>query len=440
MRIDYETIVALAAVIGCRRDDLIALSPGNDPFYILPGRREAAEWFASLWENFDFKIGSHPRRLHYVLVSQSVPVLKPNGERYQNTENDWKYLLTSSLAARYLRLVPDGALSDHRNDPPIIHANGFDRTLPTAWVQSSAVNLSCTIQRTHVHAPYMFANDGGAPQRYLVELWIEKSTQNDILLPLARRLEFNLVAGTGETSETLARQAIERAVEDGRPMRILYISDFDPGGRSMPVALARKLEFWLRETGLDLDITLAPIALTPDQCEHYRLPRTPLKDTERRAPKFEERFGSGATELDALEALHPGELQNIVEAEVTRYIDMDLRSRVYAANSAFRQVAKTIEREIWDRYDINSYRDRYNEIIDRYEGGLREEVDHLNNDMEPIWETIAEELEANLPAAVQEFPEATIAEEPADPLFDSRREYLDQIDHYRRWQGKGGAS
>ena len=84
--------------------------------------------------------------------------------------------------------------------------------------------------------------------------------------------------------------------------------DFDPAGRSMPVASARKIEFWLRHNHPDLDVTVDPLALLPEQAEHYGLPRTPIKEGESRAGKFEERFGRGATEIDALEALHPGEL------------------------------------------------------------------------------------------------------------------------------------
>ncbi|MGO6827132.1 hypothetical protein ACCS34_36665, partial [Rhizobium ruizarguesonis] len=82
-----------------------------------------------------------------------------------------------------------------------------------------------------VWPPCLLGGDLTVAQPYLLEVWVEKSTQNDILVPLARRLEFNLVSGTGETSEILARQAVERAISDGRPMRILYVSDFDPGGR-----------------------------------------------------------------------------------------------------------------------------------------------------------------------------------------------------------------
>ncbi len=438
MRIDYETIGALAEEIGCRRTDLIALSPQNDPFYArVPRRKEAAEWFAGLWERFGFRLGSHPRRLHYVFVSQEeqAPIIKPNGEPYQNTENDWNYLLVGSLAARYLRLIPDGALSDHRNPQPIIYADDSAiRANPGHRIIGMyGAGLNWDLTRQTVELPGCYTQGFSAVQDYVVEVWVEKSTQNDILEPLAHRYGFNLVPGTGETSEILARQAVERALEDGRPMRILYVSDFDPGGRSMPVALARKVQYWLSEADLDLDITLEPIMLTPEQCEKYRLPRTPLKATETRAAKFEKRFGSGATELDALEALHPGELARIVKDEVCRYIDPTLASRVSHAEWEYRQEVNAVEAEVLTGYDVDDFQRRYDAAFDAFESA----VAAVESETEELWPQIASELRENIPQYdPAEFPKAKPATPPAEPLYASHRDYLNQMDHYRRWQGK----
>ena len=334
---NYHDIKQLSAETGIGATELIALSAANDPFYAgLPSREVWARWFADIWNRFGWTTGLHLRRIHYVLVSQETPVMKPDGTAYENTENDWKLLGRASLAARYLRLVPADGLIDRRNPEPIINAvnETIAGAVPSVGIFSghpqfdyelpADLNLDDTLLAPSLglfgHGRQTLA-DG---QPYLVELWVEKTTQNDILVPLAQRLGVNLVPGTGETSEILARAAVERAIEAERPMRILYISDFDPGGRSMPVGLARKIEFILSDAGLDLDITLEPILLLPEQCEYYRLPRTPIKPTERRAARFERRFGEGATELDALEALYPGELAAIVERECCRYIDPTL--------------------------------------------------------------------------------------------------------------------
>ena len=139
-------------------------------------------------------------------------------------------------------------------------------------------------------------------QGYLVEVWIEKSTQNDWLIPLCERRGVNLVVGIGESSEILCRHLAERVQATGKPARIIYMSDFDPAGRSMPVSVARKLEYYIGKFDFDVDVTLNPLVLTEEQCQRYRLPRSPIEEKERRKDTFEEKFGAGATELDALEA------------------------------------------------------------------------------------------------------------------------------------------
>jgi hypothetical protein len=434
MRIDYETIGKMAEELGCRRADLIALAPKNDPFYAgVRSRLVAAEWFADLWTKLEFKSGSHPRRLHYVLLSREPGILKPTQELYLNTEDDWAFLLGACLSARYHQLIPEGSLADHRNDPPLIYAREPIRNLPSCRVVGKyGFTLADDIDR-EVRIPWIDVNELRVPQPYLVEVWVEKSTQNDILDPLARRLGFNLQPGAGETSEVLAKKAISRAIEDRRPMRILYISDFDPGGRSMPVALARKIEFWVRELGLDLDITLDPILLTPEQCAHYRLPRTPLKETERRAPKFEERFGEGATELDALEALHPGEIVRIAEREVGRYLDPGLWSRVSATNSKLNSIVRAAEERAMEEFDISSLEDRFGALVDDFERDAK----ILEREVDEACSMVAARLADEMPSFDDiELPTPRPANPPTSPLFDSKRSYLDQMDQYRIWQGR----
>lgn len=79
-RFDYSTIKAMAKERGERIGDLLALAPQNDPFYVgQESQLKAAEWFASLWVRFNCGPGTHLRRVHYRLVSQEEPVIKPNG-------------------------------------------------------------------------------------------------------------------------------------------------------------------------------------------------------------------------------------------------------------------------------------------------------------------------------------------------------------------------
>ena len=88
---------------------------------------------------------------------------------------------------------------------------------------------------------------GAAVQPYHVELWCEKTTVSDILDPLAQHYKLNVIPGAGEQSITSCEELMGRIeANGGRPVRILYLSDFDASGQSMPVAVARKLEFLIR--------------------------------------------------------------------------------------------------------------------------------------------------------------------------------------------------
>src|SRR6185437_10679057 len=83
--------------------------------------------------------------------------------------------------------------------------------------------------------PWLYLRRPTIPQRFHVELWVEKSTMNDVLAPLAQRYGVNLITGEGELSATACYRLIERAKQGGKPIRILYLSDFDPAGDTMPV-------------------------------------------------------------------------------------------------------------------------------------------------------------------------------------------------------------
>ena len=280
---------------------------GNDPFTAgAPARKAGAEWFAGLWDNraaLGAKGKPHLHGFHYILVSQPTPVLMPNGEPYENTEACEAILLRCSLDARYLGLVSPADFDDRRNEEPIINntieaADGWIGTYKNELAEIQLPDLE--IPKLEVEAPVVLQNYG-------LVVCIEKSTQDKTLKPLCERLGIDLIRGIGELSHTRCVQMVKQAESHApRPTRILYISDFDPAGASMPVAVARKIEHLLYQQGLGLDIQLRPIALTYEQCNRYRLPRTPLKETEARAANFEARFGEGATELDALEALRPG--------------------------------------------------------------------------------------------------------------------------------------
>ncbi len=429
--LDYTSIKDLARQIGRPIKDLVALAVANDPFYAaVPHRRREGEWFAEIWGKFGFSEGVHLRRIHYVLVSQSEEgetILKPGDEPYENTGNDWALLNRTSLSARYLDLIPLDALVDRRNDEPMIFTPEINALGARIIIADTGPDVSY-LMSDFPELPSYSLDSMQSEQDYLVEVWIEKSTQNDWLVPLCEQRGVNLVVGIGELSEIRSRHLAERVDETGKPARIIYISDFDPAGRSMPVSVARKVEFYIHKFDLDVDVTLNPLILTEEQCHEYRLPRTPIKESEKRRDKFEEKFGAGATELDALEALRPGEMARLLEAEIDRYLDPTLNHRCAEALWRLRSVLAVIEQEVTE-----PHQEGIDELTSTYEG-IVAEVEAWERSAEDLWSTITEELEEKKPN-LPTLPMARPANEPDGfVLFDSKRDYFNQIDAYREWQ------
>jgi hypothetical protein len=96
-----------------------------------------------------------------------------------------------------------------------------------------------------------------------LELWVDKSTINEVLEPICRARGVNLSVGKGYASITGIVGLLKRAEHCGRPVRVLYISDYDRNGRSMPPAAARQIESWREELDLDADVALTPLGIDP---------------------------------------------------------------------------------------------------------------------------------------------------------------------------------
>lgn len=409
---DYEGLRRIAYREDRSVDSLIVLAPTNDPFYSgRPAGQEGGRWFAEQWKKHGIGYGVHLRRLHYLFMSTSV--LMRNGTPYQNNNDCWQGMLQDSKAARYLHLVPTSAIVDRRNAEAI--TNHKVTGVPFVDVDSEDFDPLPDDMPDPPRASLYLPEPA---QRYQVEIWAEKTTMNDILEPLVERYGINLVTGMGELSITACNLFIDRAKLDGRPVRILYVSDGDKAGRGMPVSVARKIEFMIYDGNRDLDVQVRPVVLTEEQIEHYNLPR----DDE------------GRTELDALEALHPGELEKILEREIARYYDNTLAKRIKAKAKPVRTMLDNFNEEIHAQFA-----DQIEEVREKYDDVLAAQRDYQQA-AEPVLHAIRERITAETPDTSDvKWPQPKAGDEDPDPMFDSRRDYLDQIDCYKAFQGKPSA-
>ena len=139
----------------------------------------------------------------------------------------------------------------------------------------------------------------------------EKSSLGEVLRPIVKRVGGELLLPSGECTDTMIAELANRADNDGRPLVVLYFSDFDPSGYQMPISVSRKLQALRDLCYPNLRFEVHPVALKLEHVIELDLPSSPLKETEARADKWREIMGREQTEIDALAALRPDTLQQI---------------------------------------------------------------------------------------------------------------------------------
>ncbi len=442
-------------------EDLLALNTEADPFYCgTPAHLREAEWFGDLWRSLGFPDGAHPRRVYY--KAGSVPgVTKPDGSPFEYGELSWRLITRASRHARNLGTVDAELIRDMRGRGiaenvmvPGAGSSAGEERHPSAMLAGSdgeewdgwPLHQLWLPDPRWWRMPSPEVSGYGydvADQPVLVEVWPEKSTMDDILGPLCRDLGVNLASGKGFESITHSLALLRRAEQyPSRRAVVLYISDHDKSGNQMPVSVARHLQFWAARLGIDAEVLVQPVVLTAGQVAHYsKLPQAPEED------------GSTKTELDALEALYPGELARIVEAEVERWRDPGLEEALADAEEDAQQAAE----DTWD--DVSG--DLAGELEQ-----IRAEITAITEEYRPVIAEINRKLAAprGKLAALKDRARELAAgtdfglpdrPEPDDPealddrdevLYDSERHWLDQLNAYREHQGKepldldGGAS
>jgi hypothetical protein len=414
---------------GKSRRDLLVLSDHSDPFYAgtPPAQRKGAEWFAKMWESeYVGQTGIHIRRCHYHIDATGFP--KINRMPYTNITRDWYMLLETSKWARILRLVPADAFEDHRNpDPYELNWRMADEREPTIfglnqqydWSLPSLSSCDWSLDTPGVDG---YSPDDYLDRAYLLEVWIEKSTMDDILVPLTKELGVRLVPSTGFQSISNAIKLCKRVREIGKPARVFYISDWDKPGRGMPIAVARHFEFWRKYYCPKADVELKVLALTREQIDRYGLPSSV--------------DNRNAVELDALEALAPGELENIVRRAIEPYLDRNIDAQLAAA----KRRAQAIVQQKWSRL-IAPHR-RTLAVLQQSVEEIREQHrKSLERALRPFEKPLAQ-LQAEVERAAANFhpdlparPAQEVSEQnERDCLFDSERSYLEQLPYYKAAQ------
>lgn len=409
----------------------------TDPFQIknnpTVGQIELAGWFYELVKNVSGIY--HIRRIHYKTIGK----IKPDGEVYQNTINDSGLLARASKFARFLELIEWDKVEDHKNPGPIKNTVYNEDTVDTNLLLyengliKKEIGLNQIINMGNGKIKY----DTQTRQPYHIEIWCEKSTINDILIPIVNRYGATLVVAGGHFSITNVRDCYERIKNLDKPIIIFYLRDFDPAGETMARAVARKLEWFVRKgkknsdySNFALDVKLIDVALNHDQCIKYELPREPMDRTPQYKGSFEEKFGEGATELDSFVALREEEFKTLLIGLVEKYYDKGLENRVKTHNINEQKRFENYKNGLVDKI-INENKNDLGLSVENYNMKLLE-LNEVGSHIDSIVENTIEKMD------IEKFetknpPEGELTHQEDDDvcILDTRLTYGEQLKKYK---------
>lgn len=391
--------------LGYSTKDLKVLT--TDPYFVgTEGEYRDAEWAAELWDRMmSDRQGKplHIRGFHYWV--QSKRVKKPNGKLYGDDPiKDWRWMMKACQVARYLEIGSWNGLIDMKHLDPTDYDDydtdiGFHMSSQTVEevVRDDMANIVNQIMNNALYlAPRFYS---GGYQTYHLEVWCEKSSMKHIIEPVCKRNNATYQPLVGQSSvekvEMLARRCLQAAEAD-KKVRIWYIADWDRYGWWMVSAVARKLEFLMIQEGIEADVKLTRLALNEEQIAQYNLPKAP-------------KLGEAVVELDAIEAIHPGELAKIISRAIGPYVDRENPAIVEEENTRMRErLHEMLEEQL-------------RPVLEKALENL--ELDDINIELQDCVD----------PDFIQPERDHEV-EEDDSWIYDSGREWFDQLEKFKEYK------
>lgn len=452
-----DAIKDLVKERGLKVKDALALTPAYDPFYMgssadhTRGRwaKELYEWVLEKWderraelETIGISVGSMPhlRAIHYLLFTGHPDPIRWDGRKYEGTKSDWEGLQDCFKKARLLGYIKFGEIEDHKH-PAIMQNLERNKDSGIDYPQDEGViERTLTFDDLSLELPYNSVKEALAfyaweeeiknIQRRIpvhIEIWTEK--QRELVDIIAKEYWVNVQNAVGQQTYENVYSLLKRGQEQSndRPIRILYLSDFDPRGEmTMTVGVSRIIEWMIHNLSEfeGLDVKLKKLVLTQDQIREYNLPPAPVKSTESMKDRWDKHIGMGICEIDSIETLFAPEMVQIIRDELGRYIPK-------------RHLAH-----------LREYNDKFNSMVTTYNSRLREaieeETEAISNQIKALIDDWSTELSLDLSDEYEKIIEFQDSfEEPSweiddgedDWLFDSDRLYLEQIRRYKEVRG-----
>jgi hypothetical protein len=163
------------------------------------------------------------------------------------------------------------------------------------------------------------------------EVWVESRSIAGVIQDDCKELAVSLYPAGGFSSITLTFEAASliNATNQGQPVVIFYVGDYDPAGVLIDVAIERELRLHLDPR---IDLTFRRLGITQEQIEMYDLPTKPRKEGDRRSLQV-------AATVEA-EAMPAATLRRILRSEIESLLPADAL-----------MIAKVAEES--ERYNLN---------------------------------------------------------------------------------------
>lgn len=114
------------------------------------------------------------------------------------------------------------------------------------------------------------------------EVWVESRSIASVLIDDCDELAVSLFPCGGFSSLSFVHSAAEEHNErdDGRPLIVLYVGDYDPAGVLIDLALEREMRRHLKPS---IDLIFNRLGINAEQIECHDLPTKPRKGSDRRS-------------------------------------------------------------------------------------------------------------------------------------------------------------
>ena len=239
------------------------------------------------------------RQLYYQLVSRDI---------IPNKASEYGKLSTVLKEGRMAGLVDWNAIEDRLRKP----------SRPAAF-DNPKDGMKALIDQ------YEIPRMEGQP--VYLEVWVEKDALSGVLKRITRKYHINIMVNRGYSSTSAMYDAFMRFVSNGyklgRPIKLLYLGDFDPSGLDMIHDIKQRISEFNRSGYLvdgELIFDIEAIALTKAQIDKYNPPPNPAKITDPRAKEFIKNHGNTSWEVDALT---PSVLNNLLESSILAHINLE---------------------------------------------------------------------------------------------------------------------